>query len=469
MVRFRASERVALACQADDLSVAYSYPGLTAALQPAPFTPNVAAIKVAVEKLVGGTFNSCHLNLYRCGADHVSWHTDEDCELLAPYVDHPLFTVENAKKASEMAVGLCKWVKAMVTYHMIAKVVIPKMDGLRLKEAELAAAQKKLAGAEAELAAAQAELDAMQVKFDAAMAEKTRLQDEADTTKRKMDSATQLLNGLAGERDRWTQQSADFADQIARLAGDCAIACGFMSYTGPFNKTFRELLLDHKFLGDLIERKIPVTKGLNVSAMLTDEATTGQWNLQGLPTDDLSTQNGILTTTAARFPLMIDPQGQGLAWIKNKEAANDCKETSFVDKAFRNSLEDCLGFGRPLLLAGVEETLDPVLDPILDKAFQKKGKGFIVALADKECDVEPENFKLYITTSLGNPHYTPELSAKVTIIDDTLESAEKDMVTYGASAAQLHPLGVQGCLRDFRSAAEKHARSLGYVVPVEDS
>ena len=83
-------------------------------------------------------------------------------------------------------------------------------------------------------------------------------------------------------------------------------------------------------------------------------------------------------------------------------------------------LKTVMGFGRPLLLSGVEETLDPVLDPILDKAFQKKGKGFIVALADKECDVEPENFKLYITTSLGNPHYTPELSAKVTIIDFTV-------------------------------------------------
>mgnify|MGYP006168625073 CR=1 FL=1 len=78
---FRVAERVALAWQADDLSVTYSYPGLTAALQPAPFTPNVAAIKVAVEKLIGVTFNSCHLNLYRCGADHVSWHTDEDCDL----------------------------------------------------------------------------------------------------------------------------------------------------------------------------------------------------------------------------------------------------------------------------------------------------------------------------------------------------------------------------------------------------
>ena len=47
-----------------------------------------------------------------------------------------------------------------------------------------------------------------------------------------------------------------------------------------------------------------------------------------------------------------------------------------------------------MLLANVEQTLDPVLDPVLDKAFQKKGKGYIVALADKECDVEPERSAL---------------------------------------------------------------------------
>jgi len=346
--------------------------------------------------------------------------TDEDCELLAPYVDHTLFTIEAAAKASSLAVGLCKWVKAMVTYHMIAKVVIPKMDALRLKEAELAAAMKKLAGAEAELAAAQGELDAMQEKFDAAMAEKQRLQDETDLTKRKMDAATQLINGLAGERDRWTQQSAEFSEQIQRLAGDCAIACGFMSYTGPFNKTFRDLLLTDYFLADLTDKKIPFTKGLSVTSFLTDEATTGQWNLQGLPTDDLSTQNGILTTRADRYPIMVDPQGQGLQWIKNKEAANDCRETGFNDKMFRTYLEECMGFGKPMLLANVEQTLDPVLDPVLDKAFQRKGKGFIVALADKECDVEPDKFKLYITTRLPNPHFTPELSAKVTIIDFTV-------------------------------------------------
>jgi dynein heavy chain len=40
----------------------------------------------------------------------------------------------------------------------------------------------------------------------------------------------------------------------------------------------------------------------------------------------------------------------------------------------------------------------------------------MIKLGDKEIEYNPE-FRFYITTKLSNPHYTPEISTKTTIVN----------------------------------------------------
>ncbi len=57
----------------------------------------------------------------------------------------------------------------------------------------------------------------------------------------------------------------------------------------------------------------------------------------------------------------------------NREAANGLRVVQLNDRHFRNVLEECLTFGRPLLIENIDEELDPVLDPVLEKRYLRKG------------------------------------------------------------------------------------------------
>ncbi|TPX71761.1 hypothetical protein SpCBS45565_g00838 [Spizellomyces sp. 'palustris'] len=343
---------------------------------------------------------------------------EETVELLEPYLEMPDFNLEGAKKVSADVAGLTSWVKAMAFYFGVNKKVIPLKANLIVQEHKLTLAMEDLNKAQQQLDEKQAELDVFKEKYNQAVGTKQALQADADNCKRKMNAATALISGLKGEKDRWTIQSKEFSERIGRLVGDIILATAFLSYSGPFNQSFRaQLLSDWK--KELVKRKIPHSEDLDIAGLLVDPTTVGEWNIQGLPTDELSIQNGIVVNKGSRYPLLIDPQNQAKVWIKNKEEKNKLLITSLTNKYFRAHVEDCVSQGRPMLIEDVEENLDPTLDNILEKNLMKAGRSFKVAFGDKELDWS-DGFYLFITTKLPNPNWSPEMYAKCSVIDFTV-------------------------------------------------
>jgi dynein heavy chain, axonemal len=352
---------------------------------------------------------------------------DETVELLEPYLNLILpdgrnaFDPSIAKKSNAALEGLCIWCAAMADYHNQSKIVKPKLELLEIKEAKQKDALEKLAEAEAELDACNQLKARLKKKYDDQMAEKQALQDKAAKTKRKMDQANRLINGLAGERKRWEHDANNFASLKSRLVGDVAKACAFVSYCGPFNAEFRQVLLDDYFHKDLSDRQIPCSEDLALTSFLVDDATVGEWNLQGLPSDDLSVQNAIMVTKSSRFPLLIDPQGQAMSWIKSKEP--DLERNDLIININNPSLKDRLKIplqeGWAVMIDGITNEVDPMLDPILEKQIITRGRTKLLKIADQEMDFD-DKFMLYMTTRLANPTFSPELAAKTTIINFTV-------------------------------------------------
>ena len=87
-----------------------------------------------------------------------------------------------------------------------------------------------------------------------------------------------------------------------------------------------------------------------------------------------------------------------------------------TDNDYLRTLENAIQFGRPVLLENVPEDLDPSLTPILLKQTYVKGNTTYIKLGETVIEYSAD-FRFYITTKLRNPHYLPELSTKVTILN----------------------------------------------------
>jgi len=345
-------------------------------------------------------------------------------DLLAKEKD--TFEGDKMKAVSKAGYGLLKWVLAMVKYHHVAKNVEPKRKQVRELQQKKDQAEKELEDINEELGHLAKQIEELQEDEKLKSAELKQLKDDADAMQRNLEAAKQLIDGLSSERVRWTEDLKNQGTVKERLVGDCLLCASFLAYAGPFNHELRQAMIFEDWYQDVNTRSVMINPEFKLERLLTTDVEIAAWSGQGLPSDELSVQNGILATKSKRWPLCVDPQTQMVQWLKKKEEKNLTVKTFNDD--YVKQLELAVQLGKPFLFEDLDEELDPMIDPLLEKAFVLSGGQKMIVLGDTQLEWS-DNFKLYMTTKISNPRYSPEVMGKVSIVNC--------VITLDGLAAQL--------------------------------
>ena len=337
---------------------------------------------------------------------------------LTKYVDNPEYTPENVQRQSKAAMSLCMWTRAMHVYSRVAKLVEPKRKALKAAEDALAETMAQLKEKQDKLKAVQDNVAALEAQLQAAMDEQQSLKDQAELTVQRLARAEKLTTGLADEQVRWKETADELGHHTDLLVGDVFISAACIAYFGAFTGSYRDELVS-KWVERCKELDVPVSDDCTLRGTLASPVEMRDWNIWGLPTDNVSIDNGILVTRGKRWPLMIDPQNQANSWVKAMEQKNALKVIKLTDANYLRTLESSIRIGNPVLVEDIGEVLDPALEPILQKAVFTQNGRTLIRLGDTDVDYDP-NFKFYLTTKMPNPHYLPEVCIKVTIINFTV-------------------------------------------------
>ncbi|NXT35371.1 DYH3 protein, partial [Pelecanoides urinatrix] len=352
------------------------------------------------------------------------------------FIDHPDFQPAVIKNVSSACEGLCKWVRAMEVYDRVAKVVAPKRERLKDAEGLLDIQMQKLKTKQAELKEVVDRLQTLNDELDNMNDRKRELENNIELCSQKLVRAEELISGLGGEKDRWTEAARLLGIRYIDLIGDVLLSSGTVAYLGAFTVDYR-LKCQQQWQLLCNEKNIPCSSDFSLSNTLGDPVKIRAWQIAGLPIDSFSIDNGIIVSNSRRWALMIDPQRQANKWVKNMEKTNRLSVIKLSDTHYVRTLENAIQLGTPVLLENIGEELDAFIEPILSKlTFKQQGVEYM-KLGENIIEYS-RDFRFYITTRLRNPHYLPEVAVKVCLLNF--------MIT---------PLGLQDQLLGIVAAEEK--------------
>ena len=325
-------------------------------------------------------------------------------KLIDPVCELEEFAPEAIVKVSVACEAICMWSHAMRKYYYVSKEVEPLRIKLAKAEVDLAEATAKKEAAEAKLDAVTKKVAKLEAELQAAVEKMDQLNEQVERATIQLSNADKLIGGLGGEAKSWEDTVAFLTVQLKNLIGDVLVCAGTISYLGPFTASYRSMLTK-EWSEKLRSVGIACTEDCNLAKILAEPVTVRQWNIDGLPADGFSVENGIIMDITKRWPLMIDPQGQANRFIKLSRAKLQLKSVKASDstKKIQQTLEMAIRLGQPVLLENVLEQLDPFLDPVLANQTYKDPSGSLVIKLGENVIPYHTDFAFALTTVIPNP------------------------------------------------------------------
>ncbi|TYZ58261.1 hypothetical protein PybrP1_007938 [[Pythium] brassicae (nom. inval.)] len=347
-----------------------------------------------------------------------------------PFLQLEHFSVESIEKKNSAAAGLCAWVINIVAYYDAIVVVEPKKAALAAATDRLRAANDTLARVNARLGALEAQLALLSDEFARTS---QAVQDAVAAVERgrlRIELATRLTAALGSESVRWTRELAALRERAGTLVCDVLVAASFVSYIGAFTKPFRDVLLADRwvpFLRQALAARKDAPSGLLADRchpleVLASDAEVAEWTARGLPSDRVSVENAAIARCSRRAPLLVDPQLQGIYWLREMEKhARRAHPSSFQvvrqdQPNLPQLLEAAVERGHAVLVENMAEAVEPCLWPLIARATTTRGLKTFLALGDRLVALHA-NFRLYLHTKLSNPHFPPELQAEAALVN----------------------------------------------------
>lgn len=334
------------------------------------------------------------------------------------YLSRSDYNYETINRASKACGPLLQWVIAQLKYSSILERIGPLREEVLKLEESATKSKAHLIAIDEMIVELEESIEKYKNDYSELIREAEKVKFDISSTEQKVNRSLTLIENLTKERERWQTSIKNFARIRERLVGNSLLGAAFAIYCGALDQTLRMDLLE-KWKLKLKDYNIPMEESLVVTSMLATTTQISSWQDNGLPRDELFTEN-VAIQQWCEYPYVIDPTGEVLNALQFSMLPNKLIITSFLDESFIRLFEDAMRFGGYLLIQNAE-AYNPIVDSVLRKEILQNGGRKTIQFGEKVMDIL-NDFRMILYTRVSSVSVTPFVASRTTVLNFSITS-----------------------------------------------